>query len=217
LNNDQVLVKALYYSNDPAQRGWISPDIPAGRLYVPPVQVGDAMRARGLCEVIDSKSPNLPKGTIVQCSPNWNEYAVLDSHTVTPVQPLPNGLSLTHYLGALGGTGLTAYYGLVVICEAKRGDKVVVSGAAGATGSMVVQIAKHIVGAGNVIGIAGTDDKCRWVESLGADKCECPYYLLRTSYLSWCLHIQHPGERNETTREPGFVCERQRKRWSWLT
>ncbi|KAK5331668.1 quinone oxidoreductase [Exophiala xenobiotica] len=171
LNNDQVLVKALYYSNDPAQRGWISPDIPAGRLYVPPVQVGDAMRTRGLCEVIDSKSPNLPKGTIVQCSPNWNEYAVLDSHTVTPVQPLPNGLSITHYLGALGGTGLTAYYGLVVICEAKRGDKVVVSGAAGATGSMVVQIAKHIVGAGNVIGIAGTDDKCRWVESLGADKC----------------------------------------------
>lgn len=178
LKDDQILVKVLYYSNDPAQRGWISPDVPKDRLYVQPVEVGEPMRARGLCEVLDSKSPNITKGAIVQGVCDWNEYAVLDAATVTPVEQLPNGLSLTHYLGALGSTGLTAYYGLVVISEAKKGDKVVVSGAAGATGSMVVQIAKHIVGASNVVGIAGSEDKCRWVESLGADKCEFrPYEL----------------------------------------
>ncbi|KIV87173.1 hypothetical protein PV11_02738 [Exophiala sideris] len=171
LKDDQVLVKALYYSNDPAQRGWISPTVPEGRLYVKPVEVGEAMRARGLAQVIDSKSDKIAKGTIVSGTTDWNEYVVLDASAVTPVQPLPGGLSLTHYLGALGGTGLTAYYGLVVVCEAKKGEKVVVSGAAGATGSMVVQIAKNIVGASNVIGIAGSDSKCRWVESLGADKC----------------------------------------------
>ncbi|KAL6249476.1 quinone oxidoreductase [Rhinocladiella similis] len=171
LKDDQVLVKVLYYSNDPAQRGWISPDVPEDRLYVKPVEVGEPMRARGLCEVLDSKSKTIAKGSIVQGTSDWNEYAVLDAATVTPLEPLPNGLSLTHYLGALGSTGLTAYYGLVVISEAKKGDKVVVSGAAGATGSMAIQIAKHIVGASNVIGIAGNEDKCRWVESLGADKC----------------------------------------------
>jgi len=80
-------------------------------------------------------------------------------------------LSISQYLGAFGSTGLTAYYGLVVVGEAKAGQRVVVSGAAGATGSMVVQIAKKIVGCSEVIGIAGSDEKCRWVESLGADKC----------------------------------------------
>lgn len=68
-------------------------------------------------------------------------------------------------------TGLTAYYGLIEIARAKPIDRVVVSGAAGATGSMVVQIAKHIIGCRQVLGLAGSDDKCRWVESLGADKC----------------------------------------------
>ncbi|KIW12232.1 hypothetical protein PV08_09508 [Exophiala spinifera] len=171
LEDDQVLVKALYLSNDPAQRGWISADVPKDRLYVQPVEVGEPMRARGLCEVLDSRSKSIAKGALVLGVCNWTEFAVLDAATVTPLEPLPNGLSLTHYLGALGTTGITAYYGLVVVAEAKKGDKVVVSGAAGATGSMVVQIAKHIVGASNVIGIAGNDDKCRWVESLGADKC----------------------------------------------
>lgn len=68
-------------------------------------------------------------------------------------------------------TGLTAYYGLKIVVEASASDSVVVSGAAGATGSMVVQIAKKLIGRKRVIGIAGSDDKCRWVESLGADKC----------------------------------------------
>ena len=102
------------------------------------------MHARGLAEVIASTAQALPKGTIVQATLGWNEYAVLNASDFNPRQPLPNGLSLTHYLGAFGGTGLTAYYGLVVIGEAKPGMRVVVSGAAGATGSMVVQIAKNV-------------------------------------------------------------------------
>ena len=68
-------------------------------------------------------------------------------------------------------TGLTAYYGLVEILEAKPTDAIVVSGAAGATGSMVIQIAKHVINCKKVIGIAGSEDKCKWVESLGADVC----------------------------------------------
>ncbi|KAH7015880.1 hypothetical protein EDB80DRAFT_833104 [Ilyonectria destructans] len=170
LQKDQVLVKALYYSNDPAQRGWIDPGIPKERLYVPPVDVGQPMRARGLGQVIESTSVKIVEGAIVRGNVDWREYTILDAESVYVVQPSPS-LNITHYLGALGNTGMTAYYGLVVVSEACKGDRIVVSGAAGATGSMVVQIAKKIVGADNVIGIAGSDEKCRWVEELGADKC----------------------------------------------
>lgn len=105
-------------------------------------------------------------------TPNWSEYAVLNANEARPIQPdEKSGIRPTHFIGALGGPGLTAYYGLVEIARAKAGETVVVSGAAGATGSMVVQVAKHIVGAKRVIGIAGGEKKCKWVESLGADVC----------------------------------------------
>lgn len=81
------------------------------------------------------------------------------------------GIRPTHFIGALGGPGLTAFYGLSDIVRTTSEDTVVVSGAAGATGSMVVQIAKHIIGCKKIIGIAGGEKKCRWVESLGADVC----------------------------------------------
>ncbi|KAJ9605354.1 quinone oxidoreductase [Cladophialophora chaetospira] len=171
LEQDQVLVKSIYYSNDPAQRPAIDASVKAERHYTAPVKLGDPMMARGIGEVIESKADKLPKGTIVQGNLGWNEYVVLNAAEADARQPLPNGLSMTHYLGAFGGTGLTAYYGLVVVGEAKKGQRIVISGAAGATGSMTVQIAKNIVGASEVIGIAGTDEKCKWVETLGADKC----------------------------------------------
>lgn len=189
LQKDQVLVKALYYSNDPAQRGWIDPGIPKERLYVPPVDVGQPMRARGLGQVIESTSVKIVEDTIVRGNVDWREYTILDAQSVYVVQPWPS-LNITHYLGALGNTGMTAYYGLVVVSEACKGDRIVVSGAAGATGSMVVQIAKKIVGADNVIGIAGSDEKCRWVEELGADKCELksfeilPLFWLSTRHVN---------------------------------
>ncbi|KAF9894011.1 hypothetical protein FE257_008982 [Aspergillus nanangensis] len=160
LTANQLLVKTLYLSNDPAQRTWVGANVPEGRLYTKPIDVGQVMGARGIGEVIESTSAKAQKGDHVLISAGWTEYAVVGEDQVSAIESLPGGLSETHYLGALGGTGLTAYYGLLVQGEAKRGDKVVVSGAAGATGSMVVQIAKHILGAGSVIGIAGSDQKC---------------------------------------------------------
>jgi NADPH-dependent curcumin reductase CurA len=170
LKDGQLLVQVVYLSNDPAQRGWIDKNIQENRLYVPPVQVGDAMRARAVCKVLDSKDSKFAKNSLLLGPGNWRQYAVLEAAECQPVKEIP-GVSPTHYLGALGGTGLTAYAGLVEVAEAKAGESVVVSGAAGATGSMVVQIAKHIVGCKRVIGLAGTDEKCRWVESIGADVC----------------------------------------------
>lgn len=128
------------------------------------------MNARGIGEVIESKSSELPKGALVTANTNWAEYGVFNTKACTPIQKLP-GLEITHFLGALGMTGLTAYYGTKIIAQVGPEDTVVVSGAAGATGSMVVQIAKKMLGCKRVVGMAGTDEKCRWVESLGADVC----------------------------------------------
>ncbi|KAJ4503626.1 quinone oxidoreductase [Exophiala dermatitidis] len=172
LGPDQVLLKTLYLSNDPAQRTFIEPTIPQERMYAPRTQLNNFMLALGLGEVIASTSESLPKGTIVVTFQEaWAEYVVVNAADCQARGPLPNGLSITHYLGAFGGPGLTAYYGLVNVGETKKGMRVVVSGAAGAVGNMVVQIAKNIIGCSQVIGIAGTDEKCRWVESLGADVC----------------------------------------------
>ncbi|KAK5050547.1 hypothetical protein LTR84_003828 [Exophiala bonariae] len=189
LQPGQILVKVLFFSNDPAQRTWIksSDDLPSDRHYVEPVALNTPMQSRGLCEVIESRSDTIPIGTTILARVNWNEYAVLDAKDATTLAPLPNGLGFSHYLGVFGTTGLTAYYGTVVVGEAKASHRLVVSGAAGATGGMVVQIAKkrygghlakrtektrQIIGVSEVIGIAGSDDKCKYVvERLGADKC----------------------------------------------
>ncbi len=174
LKQDQLLLKLVYLSNDPAQRGWIDPRVNPDRFYLPLVQLKTPMHARGLAEVLDSTSsqPGFKKGDLVLASMGWSEYAVLDAAACQPAPELPGGLSRTHYLGALGATGLTAYYGIKEVGETKPSDVVVVSGAAGATGSMAVQVAKKIVGAKLVVGIAGGAEKCRYVEQkLGADKC----------------------------------------------
>lgn len=139
LKDNQILLKAVYLSNDPAQRGWIDANIDAERLYVPPVPQGSTMRARGVAEVVESKSEKFKKGQTVLAGIGWADYTVLDDDAagLSAVEKLPGGLSYSHYLGALGMTGLTAYYGLVVIAEAKKGESILVSGAAGATGVSV--------------------------------------------------------------------------------
>merc|ERR1712014_571366 len=116
------------------------------------------------------KSSNFKKGDWVLASTGWSEYANVPAATTQPAPELPGGVSKTHYLGALGLTGLTAYMGLVEVVRTTKDDTVVVSGAAGATGSMCVQICKYIIGCKKVVGMAGSDEKCKWVESLGADK-----------------------------------------------
>lgn len=172
LQEGQVLLKNIHFSNDPAQRTWISQYEDESRLYVPPVKPGNNMRAGAIAEVIESKASNLKRGDhVIGASSEWVEYAVVDAKGHQPLQALPNNLSLTHYHGALGLTGLTAYHGLVDVGKATKDDVLVVSGAAGATGSMVVQIAKKMIGVKKVIGLAGGSKKCEWVKKLGADEC----------------------------------------------
>jgi NADPH-dependent curcumin reductase CurA len=179
LEDNQILVKTLYLSNDPAQRGWISDRDPS-RSYTEPIKPGSPMTSIGIGQVISSRSRDHPEGAIVRCLPGWSQYAVIDCGYAIAAQvvtPIP-GLSITQFLGALGFTSLTALYGLETVrCGtdsklSSNDEIVVVSGAAGATGSMAVQIAKRMLGCKTVIGIAGTDAKCSWVtNTLGADLC----------------------------------------------
>ena len=160
----EVLVKVLYLSLDPAMRGWMN----EGKSYVPPVGLGEVMRAGGAGRVIASNDPKLAVGDHVVGMTGVQEYAVLKAHTLTKVDPRLAPLPV--YLGTLGMPGMTAYFGLLDVGAAKAGDTVVVSGAAGAVGSVVGQVAK-IKGC-RVVGIAGGPDKCRYVvEQLGFDAC----------------------------------------------
>lgn len=170
LKDDQVLVKTIHLSNDPAQRGWITKGVDPDRLYTAPVDEGAVMRAGAIGEILESKSAKYKKGDMVIATAGWAEYSVQEAKECRAIEQIP-GLNITHYLGAMGMPGLTAYYGTKIIARAGPEDTVVVSGAGGATGSMVVQIAKKILGCKKVIGMAGTDEKCKWVESLGADVC----------------------------------------------
>ncbi|KAL8848776.1 MAG: hypothetical protein Q9221_006247 [Calogaya cf. arnoldii] len=172
-SQDQVLLQLLYLSNDPAQRGWISARVDPARLYMPPVEVGSPMNARGICKILKSNAKGWEEGELVLANPGWKEYAVLNANKCQKIPSLEGlDVGVTQFLGALGMTGLTAWYGIKEVVKAGPEDTVVVSGAAGATGSMVVQIAKHIIGCKRVIGIAGGAEKCNWVkEHLGADVC----------------------------------------------
>jgi hypothetical protein len=160
-----VLVKVLYLSLDPAMRGWMN----EGKSYVPPVGIGEVMRAGGAGRVVASKDPNFAVGDHVVGITGVQEYAVVKGKTLTKVNPKLAPLPV--YLGTLGMPGMTAYFGLLDVGAFKPGDTVVVSGAAGAVGQVVGQIAK-IKGAGKVVGIAGGPDKCKWVvKELGFDAC----------------------------------------------
>ncbi|KAI3396025.1 hypothetical protein diail_521 [Diaporthe ilicicola] len=174
LKDGQVLAKVQYFSNDTGLRNFIDSTVAPERLYVPTVPVGSPMRSGVIAEVVESASPSYKQGDLVMDFHlgTWSEYIVLEAATCQPLAPLPNGLSVTHFLGAFGASGLAAYGGLYFAGEAKPEHTIVISAAAGATGSMAVQIAAKILKAKNVIGIAGSDDKCAWVrDELGAHEC----------------------------------------------
>lgn len=157
----QVLVRTLYVSFDPAMRAFLN-DRPS---YVPPQAVGDVMRAGAVGQVVESRSDACVPGQLVMGAFGWQDYAVADAGSLLALSP---GRQPTDYLSVLGGTGLTAYFGLIDVAGAKAGDTVVVSGAAGATGSTAVQIAR-VLGC-RTVAIAGGAAKCRWTtETLGAD------------------------------------------------
>lgn len=142
----QALLKTIYISNDPAQRGWISATADPARLYVPPVATGDVMPATGIAEVLVSgDEARLKPGSRVFVRTGWAEYVLASIDECNVVESLP-GIRDSHFLGAFGLPGLTAYYGLVEVVKAREGETVVVSGAAGAVGTMVVQIAKRVLG-----------------------------------------------------------------------
>lgn len=149
LLDGQVLLKPIYLSNDPAQRCWISATADPERLYLPPINVGEVMRAGAIAEVLESRTAHLPAGALVFASTNWSEYAVLNKSDCMLIKPVP-GLSVTHFMGSLGLPGLTAYYALKEVVKVKPGESVVVSGAAGAVGNMAVQIAKRLLGCKHV-------------------------------------------------------------------
>lgn len=145
LNDGEALLQTIFISNDPAARVWITGGEAKPREYVPPVKIGDKMRARSLSRVIDSKAQKLPVGTVVLAAGGWAEYFTAHEDQCIVI-PQDSDYDLPHYLGILGVTGLTAYYGLVEIAATTRDDVVVISGAAGATGSTAVQVATKIIG-----------------------------------------------------------------------
>jgi NADPH-dependent curcumin reductase CurA len=160
----QFLVRVEYLSLDPAMRGWMN----EGKSYVPPVGIDEVMRAGAVGEVVASNHPKFAVGQKVVGMFGVQDYAVSDGKGVYAVDPKLAPLPV--YLGTLGMPGMTAYFGLLEVGHPQPGDTVVVSGAAGAVGQIVGQIAK-LKGC-RVVGIAGGADKCRYVvNELGFDAC----------------------------------------------
>jgi hypothetical protein len=158
----EVLVRVLYVSLDPAMRGWMND----GKSYLPPVGLGEVMRAIGLGRVLASNAPGFKPGDTVVGMTGVQEYANADAKFYMQVDP--RLAPLPRYLGALGMPGMTAYFGFLDICQPKAGETVVVSGAAGAVGALVGQIAK--VKGCRAVGIAGGPVKCAYlVQELGFD------------------------------------------------
>jgi NADPH-dependent curcumin reductase CurA len=161
----EILVKTLYLSLDPAMRGWMN----EGRSYIPPVGIGEVMRAGGAGRVIASKNAEFSVGDYVTGMLGAQEFSLMSADRAKSLTKVdPKLVPLPVYVGALGLTGLTAYFGLLEVGQAKAGDTVVISGAAGATGMVAGQIAK-IKGC-RAVGIAGGPEKCSYiVKELGFD------------------------------------------------
>jgi len=163
LEDGQVLLKQTHMSLDPAMKGWMMED---RNSYIPPVELGEIMRSSGVAEVVESRNPNFAEGDRLSGMIGWTEYAV---STGEGLHKLPPGIPAEAVLCVLALPGLTAYQGLMNIGKPKAGETLVVSGAAGSVGSMVGQIAK--AEGLRVVGTAGTDEKCGWLEDeLGFDK-----------------------------------------------
>lgn len=169
LKDSELRVKLLYFSNDPTQRGWMSANQDPSRSYVPPILKGDLIRSLGLAEVVESKSSKYAKGDVVTGLFGWSQELVIPESSVTT--KVDKSVPYEMYLSTIGLTGLTAYFGLKKVGQLQEGQTVLISAASGATGSMAVQLAKHVFKASKVIGIAGSKDKVEWVKSLGADVC----------------------------------------------
>jgi NADPH-dependent curcumin reductase CurA len=161
----QALARVKYLSIDPTMRVWMAVD-----TYLPVVAIGEVMRCVGFAEVVESRHKDFKKGDKVMGLTGLQDYTLIDGsekrgfHKVPPV-PF---VSDTAFLGVFGGNGLTAYFGMMEIAKPQKGETLVVSAAAGATGSIAGQIGK--IHGCRVVGIAGSDEKCKWItEDLGFD------------------------------------------------
>ncbi|MDQ3139462.1 MAG: NADP-dependent oxidoreductase, partial [Pseudomonadota bacterium] len=161
LDENMVRVENGWLSVDPYMRGRMN-DV---KSYVPPFAVGAPMEGGAVGKVVESRSPHFKEGDTVFHMFGWRDQVVAPAEKLNKVPPM--GVADEQWLGNLGLTGATAYFGLLRVAEAKEGDIVFVSAAAGAVGSAVVQIAK--AKGMTVIGSAGGADKCAWVRELGAD------------------------------------------------
>jgi hypothetical protein len=158
----EFVIEISHISIDPAMRGWMN----ASRSYIEPVEVGAVMRAGAVGRIVASEHPEFPVGEHAYGGFGVQEFARSDGRGVIKLDP--ELAPLPTYLGALGVTGMTAYFGLLDVGRMKQDDTVLISGAAGAVGSVAGQIAK-LKGA-RVIGVAGGPEKCRWiVDELGFD------------------------------------------------
>lgn len=164
LGPDMVRVRTIYLSLDPTNRIWMS-DMDG---YLPPVPIDDPMRGGGIGVVEESNFDGVPVGSLINTGlSTWALYNDIPGGMASVLPSIP-GVPLTAYMGPLGATGMTAYFGLMDIGKPKEGDTLVVSAAAGAVGSMVGQIGK--IHGCHVVGIAGSDDKCKWLtEEAGFD------------------------------------------------
>lgn len=157
----EVLVRNLWLSFDPTQRGWMEDR----ESYVPPVRIGEVMRAGSIGQVVESNHPGFSRGDLVQTTGGWQDFLVTKpDQGLMGLTKVPSGVPPEMMMSVLGVTGLTAYFGLLDLGTPKPGETVVVSGAAGATGSVAGQIAR-IKGC-RVIGIAGGPEKCRWLKDV---------------------------------------------------
>ena len=161
LEDGQVRVANRWLSVDPYMRGRMN-DV---KSYVPPFELGQPMQGHALGEVVESRADAVPVGTMVSHMAGWRDEAVLPADQVQALPPID--VAPQAFLGQLGMPGMTGYFGLLAVAEAKAGDTVFVSAAAGAVGSTVVQLAK--AKGMTVIGSAGGAEKCAWVREIGAD------------------------------------------------
>lgn len=165
IGEGEALVRVKWISIDPTNRTWIGEE----PTYLPPVQIGETMRALGLGEVVESNNGNFPVGALVNGLTGWQDYTMVsESNPLMVVPDAAKSAPPATLLGILGMTGCTAYFGMLEVGEPKEGETVVVSAAAGAVGTVAGQLAK-LKGA-RVVGIAGGPEKCQWIiDELGFD------------------------------------------------
>jgi NADPH-dependent curcumin reductase CurA len=158
----EVLVKLSHLSLDPAMRGWMSPD---ENSYIPPVKLGDTMRASGIGEVVASNNEKFPVGARVMGLMGLTEYAISDGNGLNII---PKELPAEAILSVIALPGITAYHGVFEVLKPEAGQTLIVTAAAGSVGSLVGQMAKNL--GLTVVGVAGTDEKCQWLtKELGFD------------------------------------------------